>query len=89
MDKKSPEAISDLRRQHNQDLIRRMRSGESLNSFDSKASWYPPRPIIKKDIIEIARLYGPHGRSPGAFALAPKRRRLPFAVIGSGESEPA
>lgn len=49
--------IRDLRRQHNQELIRRMRNGESLTSFDSKASWYPPRPIIEKDKEAIERLY--------------------------------
>jgi hypothetical protein len=48
----------DLRRQHNLDLIRRMRNGEPLNSIDSKASWYPPRPMIEKDRQEMARLYG-------------------------------
>lgn len=53
----------DLRRQHNAELIRRMRNGESLTSFDSKASWYPPRPIIQKDKAEMARLYGSQGNS--------------------------
>ena len=46
------------RKFHNQDLIRRMRNGESLSAIDSKASWYPPRPNIKKDAKEMARLYG-------------------------------
>lgn len=48
---------SDRRRQRNSDLIRRMRNGEQLNAIDSKASWYPPRPVIKKDQDEMARLY--------------------------------
>lgn len=48
---------NDLRRQHNLDLMRRMRGGESLNAYDSKASWYPPRPVIKKDDKEISRVY--------------------------------
>ena len=47
----------DLRKQHNSDLIRRMRNGESLNAIDSKASWFPPRPVIEKDRSEMARLY--------------------------------
>jgi hypothetical protein len=42
----------------NNELIHRMRAGEVLTSFDSKSSWYPPRPIIEKDVHEIARLYG-------------------------------
>ena len=46
------------RRQHNTDLIRRMRNGEPLNTIDSKSSWYPPRPTIKKDAGEMARVYG-------------------------------
>lgn len=50
--------IARLRREHNQDLIRRMRNGESLTSFDSQASWYPPRPTITKDPKAIAKLYG-------------------------------
>lgn len=47
----------DLRKQHNAELLRRMRNGEALNAIDSKASWYPPRPLIKKDEREMARLY--------------------------------
>jgi hypothetical protein len=37
--------------------MRRMRGGESLNAYDSKASWFPPRPIIKKDDKEVSRVY--------------------------------
>lgn len=48
---------SDLRKNHNSELIRRMRGGESLTAIDSKASWYPPRPIIQKDYKEMSRLY--------------------------------
>lgn len=46
-----------LRSQHNQDLIRRMRNGDSLCMIDSSASWYPPRPVIEKDVSDMARLY--------------------------------
>jgi hypothetical protein len=48
---------SNLRKAHNAELIRRMMKGESLTSFDSQSSWYPPRPVIEKDPSEIARLY--------------------------------
>ena len=48
-----------LRKAHNAELIRRMMKGETLTSFDSQSSWYPPRPIIKKDLSEISRLYSP------------------------------
>ncbi len=47
------------RKKHNQELIRRMRNGDNLKSFDNYASWYPPRPVIKKDISAIAKLYKP------------------------------
>jgi hypothetical protein len=47
----------DLRKSRNEELIRRMKAGESLWSYDSKASWFPPRPIIEKDKDAIKRLY--------------------------------
>ena len=37
------------RRRRNEDLVRRMKLGENLKRFDSEMSWFPPRPIIKKD----------------------------------------
>ncbi len=46
-----------IRQEHNRDLIRRMRNGEPLTSFDSQSSWFPPRPIIEKNQKEISRLY--------------------------------
>jgi len=46
------------RRKHNTDLIRRMRNGEALWSFDSSASWFPERRKIKKDPKALERLYG-------------------------------
>ena len=49
---------SNLRRERNLDLIRRMQNGESISSFNSLASWYPPRPIIEKNDEAIAKLYG-------------------------------
>jgi|GEM_PF-3503173 len=47
------------RRKHNKDLIRRMRNGEALWSFDSSASWFPERRKIPKDPEALERLYGP------------------------------
>ena len=61
----------ELRKQHNSELIRRMRNGEPLTSFDSKASWYPPRPIIKKDKVEMARLYDVKARD---IAIRPLKK---------------
>ncbi len=47
-----------LRRERNADLLRRMRNGDQLSSFNSYASWFPPRPIIQKDIHALQELYG-------------------------------
>ena len=49
--------IRQIRKKHNVDLIKRMHEGESLRSFDSHSSWLPQRPIIKKDLKAIAKLY--------------------------------
>jgi hypothetical protein len=45
------------RKQHNLELIRRMRSGDSLCSYNSTDSWFPPRPMVKKDKDAMAKLY--------------------------------
>jgi hypothetical protein len=47
-----------LRKERNADLLRRMRNGDQLASFNSHASWFPPRPIIQKDITALQELYG-------------------------------
>jgi hypothetical protein len=47
-----------LRKERNADLLRRMKNGEQLASFNSYASWFPPRPIIQKDINALQELYG-------------------------------
>lgn len=47
-----------LRSDRNRNLIQRMKDGEELNQFDAQASWFPPRPIIKKDKNAISKLYG-------------------------------
>lgn len=46
------------RKSENDDLIRRMRMGESLVRVDVLDTWFPPRPTIKKDKDAIRRLYG-------------------------------
>lgn len=58
MKKNQPTDIQTLRTKHNLDLIRRMREGDSLKSFDSRASWFPPRPVIEKDSQALSQLYG-------------------------------
>lgn len=47
-----------LRKERNQEILRKMRAGESLTSFDSQASWFPERPKIEKNLEAIQRLYG-------------------------------
>ena len=56
-DSKSKKNQKDLRLQRNADILRRMRNGDPLNAVDSRASWFPPRPLVKKDLVEMARLY--------------------------------
>ncbi|MBI2601929.1 MAG: hypothetical protein HYW48_02640 [Deltaproteobacteria bacterium] len=46
------------RKKRNEELIKRMRRGDVLHTYDAQTSWYPPRPVIKKDKKELARLYG-------------------------------
>lgn len=57
MSEKDKKNLVERRREHNRDLIRRMRNGDSLKTVDSRASWFPPRPIIKKDPDAIRKLY--------------------------------
>ena len=52
-----------LRQTRNLDVVRRMRDGENLASFNSQASWYPPRPTIEKDKKALEQLYGQESSS--------------------------
>ena len=45
------------RKQHNRKILKKMAKGESLSTFNSQSSWFPPRPIIKKDKTAIKKLY--------------------------------
>ncbi len=49
-----------LRQDRNSELVRRMRNGDTLTSFNSQSSWFPPRPVIEKDPNAIHQLYGRH-----------------------------
>lgn len=46
------------RRRENRDIIERMKRGETLVKTDVMSTWFPPRPIVKKDKREMARIYG-------------------------------
>ncbi len=54
----TPKALEQLRKERNQELVRKMRAGESLSSFDSQASWFPERPKIEKNLEALQKLYG-------------------------------
>jgi hypothetical protein len=64
---KDIKTIQDSRKQHNEQLIRRMKSGEQLWSYDSKASWFPPRPMIEKDPEAIKKLYNAGAENQSQF----------------------
>ena len=51
--------ISVQRKKHNEDLINRMKQGESLQNQTAADSWFPPRPVIKKDSAALKELYLP------------------------------
>lgn len=51
-------ALDQLRKERNQELVRKMRAGESLSNFDSQSSWFPERPKIEKNLEAIQKLYG-------------------------------
>jgi hypothetical protein len=53
-----------------------MKAGESLWSYDSKASWFPPRPNIEKDPEAIKRLYNGSSSDPTATAYKDSTVRL-------------
>jgi hypothetical protein len=38
------------RKKENEALIERMRNGESLTAVSVSSTWWPPRPVIKKDL---------------------------------------
>jgi hypothetical protein len=88
---KNTKSLLDKRREHNQDLLRRMRSGESLRTVDSRASWFPPRPIIQKDQEAISKLYSAgtsdsaqttnEGHNPQGEARATPVRRSRFDQV--------
>lgn len=72
-----------LREDRNSELVRRMKNGEALQSFDSQSSWYPPRPIIQKNLDAISSLYG-----RAAKALKPESKNDDFeTAVASDKSK--
>ena len=39
----------DRRKKENDSIVRRMREGDPLQRISSSATWFPPRPLTKKD----------------------------------------
>lgn len=83
------------RKDHNQEILKRMAAGEPLWAFDSKASWFPPRPVIQKDPKAIGQLYGggvkgtePDGESAGSGEESPKLKILDRSRVASNERTP-
>jgi len=46
----------DKRKKENDNLIERMKKGEDLSRISPEATWYPPRPQIKKDLSKLYQL---------------------------------
>ena len=49
-----PEAT---RARENADIVVRMKRGETLSLVAPQDTWWPPRPMVKKDAAEIARTF--------------------------------
>lgn len=47
------------RAERNADLVRRMRRGESLALIPTDQTFFPPRPMCKKDLKLMRKLYTP------------------------------
>jgi hypothetical protein len=45
------------RAKRNRDIIRRKQQGDPLQGVSSE-TWFPPRPLIKKDEEAVKKLYG-------------------------------
>lgn len=49
--------VEKQRQKHNKNIVERMKRGEDLVEFDEMESWFPPRPMVKKDKKLMAKLY--------------------------------
>lgn len=56
------------RAEENKDVLARFKRGESLARCDQQATWWQPRPMVKKDEAAMQRVYG------GPARPKPKRR---------------
>lgn len=49
---------------HNAEVLKRFRAGETLSLLPPSVTWFPPRPIIKKDQNLVRALFGASYASP-------------------------
>jgi hypothetical protein len=53
-----------LRKERNKEVLDKYRRGESLSAVPPDATFFPPRPIIRKSAEDIKRLYGEEEEKP-------------------------
>jgi len=61
------------RKQENDRIIERMKRGENLTTVPAEATWFPPRPIIKKDLSKL-------------YTLTPKETKFTVIVTEEGNA---
>jgi hypothetical protein len=49
--------VDKKRKERNEDIVKRMKNGEDLSTIERSATWWPPRPIIKKSKKDIEKVY--------------------------------
>jgi hypothetical protein len=49
--------IKNLRSRHNDSVLAKLKKGENLSQHSSMSSWFPPRPIVKKNIGDLNKVY--------------------------------
>lgn len=49
--------LEEERKRRNQDLIERAQRGENTALIPPQATWFPPRPLIKKDRKSMLKLF--------------------------------
>lgn len=54
----TPKEKSKARLERNKELVLKMKTGDACTSFDSQSSFFPARPVVKKDQKELKRIYG-------------------------------
>ena len=60
MDASDTDKVKTIRSKHNAFVLSKFRKGESLSQHSSMSSWFPPRPIVKKDFNAVEKLYNAH-----------------------------